>query len=461
MIHLAIDIGASSGRHMIGYLQGGKIVLEEIYRFPNGAKSVDGSLCWDSEELFFHIKEGLKRAKTLGKIPATVSIDTWAVDYVLLDQKDRAIGKVYSYRDERTRVSSKLVHDVIPFETLYQKTGIQFQYFNTVYQLYADKLSGKLDRAEAMLMLPDYFHFLLTGVKKQEYTNATSTGMVNARTHTWDREMMDALGLPEKLFLPLSQPGTVVGDFTDQIAREIGYRATVVLPATHDTASAVLAAPLSDKNALYLSSGTWSLLGVEEDFAYTDEKSRAFNFSNEGGLGCTFRFQKNIMGLWMIQQVRHELNDAYSFAELASLARKNPCSDRVDCNDQRFLSPASMIGEIENAVGRSMTVGELAYCIFASLAQCYDKAVKELSSMTGKAYTSLNIIGGGCNNRLLNELTARETNLKIMTGPSEATAIGNMLMQMIASGEISGIREGREIIKKSFDIEEVSFYGSL
>lgn len=461
MIHLAIDIGASSGRHMIGYLQGGKIVLEEIYRFPNGAKSVDGSLCWDSEELFFHIKEGLKRAKTLGKIPATVSIDTWAVDYVLLDQKDRAIGKVYSYRDDRTKVSSKEVHALIPFAALYQRTGIQFQYFNTVYQLYADKRSGKLDKAESMLMLPDYFHFLLTGVKKQEYTNATSTGMVNALTHTWDKEMIETLGFPAKLFLPLSQPGTIVGEFSKEIASEIGYTATVVLPATHDTASAVLAAPLEDKNSLYLSSGTWSLLGVEEKKAHTDEKSRAVNFSNEGGLDFSFRYQKNIMGLWMIQEVRHELGDSYSFAELAKMAGENPCSDRVNCNDDRFLAPASMIDEIEQAVGRKMEIGELAYCIFASLAKCYDDAVKELSSMTGKAYTSLNIIGGGCNNRLLNELTARETNLKIMTGPSEATAIGNMLMQMIASGEISGIREGREIIKKSFDIEEVSFYGSL
>lgn len=452
--HLAIDIGASSGRHILGRMENGKMVLEEIYRFPNGASRRDGKLVWDVDNLFFHIKEGLKKAGETGRIPSTVGIDTWAVDYALLDKNDDRIGDVYSYRDSRTENSVGRVHDIIPFEKLYSRTGIQFQPFNTVYQLYDDSLSGKIREAESMLMLPDYFNFLLTGVKRQEYTNATSTGLVNAVTHEWDKEIISALNLPCGLFSGLSQPGCEVGRFTKEIEEEIGYCATVVLPATHDTASAVIAAPI-EAGSPYISSGTWSLLGVEEKFAHTDAESRKINFSNEGAPGFMFRYQKNIMGLWMIQSVRHELGDKYSFAELVSLARENANDYIVDCNDGAFMSPENMTEEIERAAGKKLTVGELAYCIFNSLAVCYKKSVEELEKMTGKKYTSLNIIGGGSNNGLLNELTRRETGLKIVAGPSEATAIGNMLMQMIFSGEIKDVNHGREIVKKSFEIKEL------
>lgn len=452
--HLAIDIGASSGRHILGKIEDGKMVLEEIYRFPNGATKKDGKLVWDTEKLFFHIKEGLKKAKQIGKIPSTVGIDTWAVDYALLDKDDKLIGDVYSYRDLRTENSVGRVHDLIPFEKLYSLTGIQFQPFNTVYQLYDDILSGKINGAESMLMLPDYFNFLLTGVKKQEYTNATSTGLVNAVTHTWDKDIISELNLPCKLFSGLIQPGNEVGRFTKETEEEIGYCATVVLPATHDTASAVIAAPI-DSGSPYISSGTWSLLGAEENFAHTDEYSRKVNFSNEGAPDFKFRYQKNIMGLWMIQSVRHELDDKYSFAELVSLARESVNDYIVDCNDGVFMSPENMTAEIEKAVGKKLTVGELAYCIFNSLAVCYKKAVEELEKMTGKKYTSLNIIGGGSNNALLNELTYEKTGLKIIAGPSEATAIGNMLMQMIYAKEIKDMVHAREIVKKSFEIKEL------
>ena len=457
--YLAIDIGASSGRHILAHLEGGKMVTEEIYRFRNGpetAKAFDGKehLMWNPEGLFAEILNGLKRAKEIGKIPCSVGVDTWGVDYALLDENDRAIGGVYSYRDARTEKTVPEVHAAVPFAELYAKTGIQFNTFNTVYQLLDDERTGRMERAKAMLMLPDYFHFRLTGVKKQEYTNATTTGMVNALTHTWDGEIIERLGYKKELFGELSQPGTEVGEFTDEVAAIVGYKAKVVLPATHDTASAVLAAPLSGQTP-YISSGTWSLLGVEQNDAYTSAAAREADYSNEGSVGFTFRLQKNIMGLWMIQQVRHELDDKYSFAELASLARENPVPDEIDVNDRRFLAPKSMIDEINGAVGRKLGVGETAYVIFNNLARSYQSSLDALEKVTGKTYGTLNIIGGGSKNEFLNELTAKHTGKKIIIGPTEGTAIGNFLMQMVGSGEVKDVAEGREYIKNSFDIREL------
>lgn len=451
---LAIDIGASSGRHILGHLEDGKIVTEEIYRFPNLPDEIEGHYVWNTERLFAEILNGLKRAAEIGKIPSSVGIDTWAVDYALLDKDCKLIPPVFSYRDGRTEGVTDKLHSRIPFEELYSRTGIQFQPFNTVYQLYADKLSGRLQNAEHMLMLPDYFHFLLTGVMRQEYTNATSTGMVSALGHTWDEKIIEAAGLDKKLFRPLSQPGETVGEFSDEVAAAVGYRAKVILPATHDTASAVLAAPLSG-TAPYISSGTWSLLGIEQTFAHTDKDSMSFNYSNEGSTNYSFRFQKNIMGLWMIQQVRHDLGDSYSFSELAGLARANPTDIVVDANDGRFLAPESMLEEVHAAAGRQLTVGQTAYCIFNSLAKCYAQSLEELESITGEKYDTLYIIGGGCKNGLLNELTAKETGKRVVTGPSEATAIGNLVMQMTGKKQIKNKDEARELIRNSFDISEV------
>lgn len=451
--YLAIDIGASSGRHIVGYIEDGKLKLEEIYRFSNGAEKRDGRLYWDVDRLFEEIVNGLKKAGELQKSPAYVGIDTWAVDYILLDKDDKRLGDVFCYRDKRGVEIREKAHAVMPFETLYEKTGIQYQPFNTVYQLYDDKLNGRLENAESMLMLPDYFNFLLTGVKRQEYTNATSTGMVNADTHVWDKEIIAAFGLPEKLFGALTQPGAAVGEFTEEIQSRIGYNATVMLPATHDTASAVLAAPI-ENGAPYISSGTWSLLGVEQARAHTDGESRRYNYSNEGSIGYTFRYQKNIMGLWMIQQVRHELDDKYSFAELAEMARGSKHARIVDVNDEAFLSPDGMIRAIIGRAGE-MDVGEIAYCVFNSLAKCYAESIAQLEELTGERYEKLHIIGGGSKNGLLNELTAQRTGKKVITGPTEGTAIGNIIMQMIGTGELKNLQEARRIIKKSFDIEEV------
>ena len=451
--YLAIDIGASSGRHIVASLEDGKLSLQEVYRFKNAMTEREGRLFWDVDRLFREILAGLKAAREAGLTPDYIGVDTWAVDYALLNEKDEPIGGVFAYRDGRGAAIKEQAHALMDFPTLYGKTGIQYAPFNTLYQLCDDVKTGRIRGAKSFLMLPDYFHFLLTGVKKQEYTNATSTGMVNAETHRWDQEILDRFSLHRALFGDLSQPGTTVGALSPEIAKAVGYEATVVLPATHDTASAVLAAPTTD-GAPYLSSGTWSLLGKEVPKALTGEKALACNYSNEGSVHFTFRFQKNIIGLWMIQEVKRELGDRYSFAELAEMARKEPTNAILDLSDPRFLSPESMIGEIEKTIGKQ-SVGALSYAIFNSLALSYKNAMDELQAVTGETYDTLHIIGGGSQNLLLNELTARHTGKRITTGPVEATAIGNLIAQMIGTGEISDLSAARDIITRSFEISEV------
>ena len=452
---LAIDIGASSGRHILSWKDGDKIKIEEIYRFENSPINSNGSLTWKVERLFSEILNGLKRAGELGKIPYSVGIDTWGVDYALLDEKDKVIDSVYCYRDNRTQSSIPQVHAILPFEKLFERTGIAFTTFNSIYQLYHDLKSGKMQKASSMLMIPDYFHFRLTGKKVQEYTNATTTGLVNAKTHEWDWDIIQALGLKKGLFGTLSQPGTVVGDFSKEVALFVGYNAKVVLPATHDTASAVIATPLKGQTP-YISSGTWSLLGVEQNNAFTSADAMASGYSNEGGLNFTFRLQKNIMGLWMIQQIRHEVGDKYSFAELAEMAVNEPIEALLDVNDQRFLAPKSMINEIKSSVGCDLTIGQIAYCIFNSLACDYDKSLKDLEQMTGEKYQTLNIIGGGSKNELLNKLTKQKTGKRVITGPTEGTALGNLIVQMVSANEIESVSQGREFVANSFEVKEVN-----
>ncbi len=456
-IYLAVDIGASSGRHIVGYIRNGKLLLHEVYRFPNGATQKDGKLYWDEARLYREILNGLKAAGDAGFAPDYVGIDTWAVDYALLDENDNVIDGVLCYRDGRGAAVKDRAHAIMDFCDLYKKTGIQYAPFNTLYQLYDDVLTGRIQKAKSFLMLPDYFHFLLTGVKRHEYTNATSTGMVNALSHEWDEEILCSFGFPQTLFGKLSQPGTVVGRFRPEVAAAVGYDATVVLPATHDTASAVLAAPTTDGSP-YLSSGTWSLLGVEVKAAHTDDAAMAFNYSNEGSVDFSFRFQKNIIGLWMIQQVKKELGDKYSFAEFAELAQKSNENRLLDLSDPRFLSPKSMIAEIESTLG-PLSVGDLARTVFLSLANEYKKALDELEGATGKSYDALHVIGGGSQNVFLNKATADATQKTLTVGPVEATAIGNLIAQMIGTGEIKDLSAARDIIKTSFDITEVTING--
>ncbi len=448
--YLAVDIGASSGRHIVGRIEGDRLVTEEVYRFPNGNKPEGGHLVWDIASLLQNVKNGIAEAvKRCGSIES-LSIDTWGVDYVLMNGEEE-IFPCYAYRDARGAEAAEKVHAVLPFAELYRRTGIQYQPFNTVYQLYADKLAGRLEKATDFLMLPQYLLYKLTGAKACEYTDATTTGLLNAEARAYDKEIVSALGLPARLFEgEIVQPGTVIGRLTKEAAAEAGCGMRAVVCASHDTASAVLAAPIaSDCNAPYLSSGTWSLLGIEQRSAHTDEGSLADNFSNEGGAGGVFRWQKNIMGLWMLQSVRKELG--LGFAEAEQLARENPCDALVDCEDGAFLAPPSMSAAIREQAG-ALTDGELLHCIYKSLAHCYKGALDAMGAKLGKTFTTLNIIGGGSQDTFLDELTAKAAGVTVLAGPKEATAIGNLLMQMIADGEVKDIAEGRELVKRSFGV---------
>ena len=459
--YLAIDIGASSGRHILGSVQDGKIVLEEIHRFPNGMSEKNGHRCWDVDKLFQEILTGMKKCKELGKIPVSVGIDTWAVDFVLLNEKDERIGDAVGYRDSRTEGMDEEVYRIIPEEELYGRTGIQKQIFNTIYQLMAVKKQSpeQLEQAKTFLMIPDYFHFLLSGVKAVEYTNASTTQLVSPDTFDWDKELMERLGYPTDIFPEIVKPGTVLGNLTEEIARQVGYSCKVVAPATHDTGSAVLAVPASDSDFLYISSGTWSLMGVERRSADCSHKSKVRNFTNEGGYERRFRYLKNIMGLWMIQSVKKELNDQYSFAELCDLAAKADFSSRVDVNDASFLAPENMIVAVQEMcrkTGQAVpeTPGEIASCIYQSLADSYCETVQEIEEMSRRTYSRIHIVGGGSNAVYLNELTAKATGKEVYAGPGEATAIGNLAAQMLQDGVYSSVEEVRTVIGVSFDMKK-------
>ena len=468
--YLAVDIGASSGRHILGTVKEGKLELQEIYRFENGMKQKDGQFCWDVESLFTEIKEGMKECRKLGKIPLSMGIDTWAVDFVLLDGENRMLGNAAGYRDDRTKGMDKKLYEVISLKDLYERTGIQKQIFNTIYQLMAvrEETPEYLEKGETFLMIPDYFHYLLTGVKMQEYTNATTTQLVKTETGTWDYELMKKLGLPERLFGNLSMPGTTVGPLTGAVEQEVGFSCQVVLPATHDTGSAVMAVPLcpveeeSTEDILYISSGTWSLMGTELSKANCSAESMEANFTNEGGYDHRFRYLKNIMGLWMIQSVKKELEEkgeAYSFAELCRMASEEEIASIVDCNDSLFLAPVSMIRAVQDYCQSSgmavpKTPGQLAAVIYNSLAACYGNTVKELEAITGRSYPAIHVVGGGSNAEYLNRLTADRTGRTVYAGPGEATAIGNLLAQMLAAGEFESLKQAREAVYRSFAVKE-------
>lgn len=458
--YLSIDIGASSGRHILSSVQNGKLILEEVYRFENGMTEKDGHLVWDYKKLLSDILQGMKECKKAGKIPVSVGIDTWGVDYALIDKAGEVIGDVFAYRDGRTAEPIKKLHSKIPFETLYERTGSQFQIYNTIYQLYTDKLSGKLANAERFLMMPDFFNYLLTGVMKNEFTNASTTGLMSAKTREWDMQTVRELELPEKLFKELSDPATFVGRLKPEIADEVGYDLNVVLPATHDTASAVMAVPEVGQ-PLYISSGTWSLLGIESPVAISTEEALKENFTNEGGYGRSTRFLKNIMGLWMIQCVRREYNKKYSWADFVKLSKEvKDFNSIVDVNDSSFMAPASMIDAIKAYCAKTEqkvpeTPGEIALCVYDSLAVCYNKAIETVEKVTGYKFNVIHIVGGGCQNGYLNELTAKRTGRKVVAGPVEATAIGNALAQLLYDGAVSDINEAKNLVKDSFDTEVI------
>ncbi|MDR2793497.1 MAG: rhamnulokinase [Treponema sp.] len=460
--YLAIDIGASSGRHILGSVSRGKMTIEEVYRFPNEMRQVHESLCWDTALLFRHILMGMKKCKEAGKIPYSVGIDTWGVDFVLTDREGSPIAPAAAYRDNRTEGMDREVERHISFEELYGITGIQKQPFNTIYQLMALKKRNPalLEKAERLLMIPDYFNFRLTGVESHEYTNATTTALVDAARRNWSGPLIERLGFPQRLFPPLSLPGTVLGTLTPHIREEIGYDCMVVLPATHDTGSAYLAVPAQGDDAVYLSSGTWSLIGIESPSPIMDAAARKANFTNEGGYTFRYRFLKNIIGLWIVQSIKRELGDAYSFAVLQKEAEAcGTFPSLIDVNAPELLAPASMIDAVKNqctAHGCAVpqTPGELMRCVYRSLARCYADAVHEIALITGKTYRGLHIVGGGSKDGFLNQLTAQASGIPVYAGPDECTVIGNLIAQMLAAHDFSDISSARKAVAESFPIKK-------
>lgn len=431
--YLAIDIGASSGRHIVGSSAG---ELFEVYRFETGFIEKNGSLVNDVEKLYDNVREGIKKAFARFPDIESLSVDTWGVDYVLMDG-EKEIFPVYAYRDSRTEKVIPEVHEKVPFETLYQRTGIQFQPFNTVYQLAADKKVGRLERATDFLMLPEWLSYRLTGVKKHEFTNATTGGFVNAETGDYDREMLASLGLPLHLFKELSAPGTTVGLLKEEVASYVCGNTKVVLCASHDTASAVEGIPM-EGNEPYISSGTWSLLGIKVKNAITDENSRKANYSNEGGVGYT-RYQKNIMGMWVVNNLKKELCPDWEFSRIIKACQESDFCDFPDINDNSFLAPASMKGAFDDwfaaAEKKPESVGDYFKAAYAGLAHGYRDALCELERNTGMTFRKLYIVGGGAKNEYLNRLTQEATGKTVIALPIEATAIGNLKIQMEASYE--------------------------
>ena len=456
---LAVDIGASSGRHILGWIENGRLCLEEVYRFPNGTSLKNGHQCWDHEGLFESIVAGMKKCAEIGKIPTYMGIDTWGVDFLLLDGDGEVIGDAVGYRDDRTVGIDKKVYELIPEEELYARTGIQKQLYNTVYQLMAlkEQAPEQLQRAEKLLMMPDYLGYRLTGICHQEYTNATTGQLVNIETGEWDAELIRRLGYPEKLFGNLSMPGETLGRLTPEVAERVGYDLTVIHPASHDTGSAVLAVPTNSDNIAYLSSGTWSLMGVERLVPDSSDAAREHNFTNEGGYDKRFRYLKNIMGLWIIQSIRRELGGKYSFAELCDMATALGDTEyRINVNDSSFLAPKSMMGAIrEYCNAPDMPLDHILCCVYHSLAECYAETIREICEVTGRTPEALHIIGGGSKDDYLNSLTAKALDIPVYAGPTEATAIGNLLSQMLGAGVFSSVAEARQTVFESFDVKKI------
>lgn len=450
--YLAIDIGASSGRHILGYIDNSRLKLEEIHRFENYITNQNSTLVWDIEHLVNEVKKGIAKCKEIGKIPCTVAIDTWGVDYVLLDESKKEIKPCYCYRDSRTNAVVDEVESLVSPARLYAKTGIQKQNFNTIYQLYADKKSGRLQNAKYFLMMPEYLSFKLTGVCKNEYTNATTTGLVNAKTKTWDNDILSALDLPSELFGALNTPSSLVGDLSADIQKAVGFNCAVLFAPSHDTASAVCACPMQDDD-LYISSGTWSLIGTEITQPIFSDNARKLNFSNEGGIDYRFRFLKNYMGMWLFQNIRRNLNKSMTYDEMMTLAMNCGEYKYFDVNDRTLVAPDNMI----DAIGKLICSDDLGLILnsaYHSLAKSYSEAVSEIEAVTGKRFNAIHIVGGGCQDEYLNALTRDYTGKDVTAGPIEATATGNIISQIISDKKIS-LATARDLIKNSFDIKEI------
>ncbi len=464
---LAVDFGSETGRTIVGILEGDKISLEEVHRFPNVQRNVDGHLHWDIHYLFAELKKGLSLAvqKGHGDIES-IGIDTWGVDFGLLDKNGAVIGSPFAYRDARTNGMMQRVFERIPREEIYSLTGIQFMQINSLFQLYSVALNDAttLENCETLLFMPDLFNYFLTGKKVSEYTIASTSQLLNARTKLWDETLFTKLGLPPHAMAPIVHPCTVIGKLLPEIADEVGLNedVDVIAVGCHDTASAVVAVPAAGIDWAYLSSGTWSLLGVESDQPIMNEESLRYNFTNEGGIGSSIRFLRNVMGLWLLQETRRswaKQGKSYSYAALAAMAEASPAfRSIIDPDDDSFLNPPDMPQAIQAFCKKTGQLvpkheGEFVRCIFESLAFKFKIVLNRISSITKRSIRTLHVVGGGSHSDLLNQCTADACGISVVAGPIEATALGNILVQAIAKGKVESLEKGREMVARSFPLK--------
>lgn len=466
---LAIDLGASSGRVLLGKFDGNRIKLEELKRFVNAPVRVRGTLYWDILRLFGDIKHGFEEAKKSGHTDiASIGIDTWGNDFGLLDKKGKLLGNPIHYRDDRTIGMMEKVFERVSRWDVFQHTGIQFMRLNGFYQLFSMVYNKEpeLEIAEKLLTIPDLLVYFLTGETVGEFTNVTTTQMFNPMTADWDRELMCTLEIPEKIFPPIVRPGTILSNLSEDILNEFPFRrAKVISVAQHDTASAVAAVPAEEEDFVYISSGTWALMGVEVTKPIINEKTFRHNFSNEGGVFDTYRLLKNVMGLWIIQECKRAWSlegEEYSFAELEKLGyAAKPFKCFIDPDEERFVSPGDMPAKIiaycrETGQDEPENKGEIVRCVMESLALKFRYVLEMIEQITSKKYRAIHILGGGVKDRMMCQFTADSTNKKVIAGPIEATAVGNILMQLTALGEINSIAEARQVVRNSFHTEEYS-----
>ena len=469
---LAFDLGASSGRGIIASLDGGKITLNEIHRFANNGVNVRGTFYWDILYLFDQIKQGIVKAKLAGGFDS-IGIDTWGVDFGLLDENGDLIGNPVHYRDARTDNIPDELFRVVNCESVYEKTGIQIMNFNTLYQLYylAKHRPDILKRADKMLFIPDLLNYFLTGEKRSEYTIASTSQMLDPYARDWNRELLGEVEIPQNILCDIIPAGTVVGEVSEDICTELGTAPVpVIAVGSHDTASAVVSVPTDKKDFVYISCGTWSLFGTELDAPNISEEGCRSSYTNEGGYGGSIRFLTNIMGLWLIQESRRtwiKQGNELSFGDLEQAALKcEPFKCFIDPDSPEFGKPGDIPERVRRFCERTgqyvpQTTGEVMRCIYESLALKYKHAFLNLKKLTDKDFEGIHIVGGGTKDPLLCRMTAAACNIEVMAGPIEATALGNIAVQMMALGEISDISEARAVIKNSFDIKSYTPDGAV
>lgn len=460
--NLAFDFGASSGRLILSKFDGGKIELEEIHRFTNDPVRVGKNFYWDTFRLYHELKTGLKKAAAKKVNITSMAIDTWGVDYGLIDKEGNLIGNPVNYRDDRTIGVIDEIDKIVPLKDVYASTGIQFMNFNTIFQFYADKKmrSEIYEKADKFLMMPDLLNYFLTGKMYNEYTNASTGQLLDAKKRFWDLDLIQKLGLRTDLFCDMIKPGTVVGDLIEEVVKETGLEGVkVIAVGSHDTASAVAGTPFEEENAAFLSCGTWSLLGMEIDEPVLTEESYQFNYTNEGGVEGKIRLLKNINGLWIMQNLRRnwcEFETEVSFPDIIKASREAKRQDFIiDPNDQRFTAPYNMMQEVisyceQHGQGTPEGLGEIAMAIYNGLTHEYKTTVANLEVITGKTIPCINMVGGGIQDQLLCELTANATGKKVVAGPIEGSVLGNVVMQLKAIGAIDSLEVGRKVIKASF-----------